>query len=106
LTAKINFADLCLRKKQAEAIPAIFDGNFDLNTLYPEKTTYHFAEFRGFMVLMGHYHLQIGKKDKAQDYCELAFLVDPLHPGVISLEKKIKKTPTLLQKLAHFIKKT
>lgn len=106
LTAKVNFADLCIRKKRFDQIPIIFDRKFDLNLLFPEREEFHYGEFRGFSVVMGYYHLHIKKQEEAKEYYEVAFLVDPLHPAVISLEKVLKKSPSILQKLAQFIKKT
>jgi tetratricopeptide (TPR) repeat protein len=106
LIARINYADQVLRLKKKELIPAIFNGCYDLHVLYPEKKTFHYSEFRGFMTVMGFYHLEIGEKEKAEEYYQLAFQVDPLHPAVAALEKQLSKTSCLrkifqtLQKLA------
>jgi len=54
--------------------------------------------------------LEIGEKEKAEEYYQLAFQVDPLHPSVAALEKKLSKTSFLkkifrtLQKLAPISK--
>jgi tetratricopeptide (TPR) repeat protein len=98
LIARINYADQVLRLKKKELIPTIFNGCFDLNQLYPERETFHYSEFRGFMILMGFYHLEIGDKEKAEEYYQLAFQVDPLHPSVAALEKQLSKT-SLLKKI-------
>jgi tetratricopeptide (TPR) repeat protein len=90
LFGKINYADLCLRKKRINEIPQIFS-SFDLSQLYPEKEQFHFSEFRGFMVLMGFYHLALGQRKAAEVYYTLAVKADPLHPGVEALEKKLFK---------------
>ena len=92
LIARINYADQALRLKKKELIPMIFDRCFDLNLLYPKKQNFHYSEFRGFMTLMGFYHLEIREKEKAEEYYQLAFQVDPLHPSVAALEKKLSKT--------------
>ena len=110
LIARINYADQALRLKKKELVPMIFDRCFDLNRLYPKKESFHYSEFRGFMTLMGFYHLEIGEKEKAEEYYQLAFQVDPLHPSVAALEKKLSKTSFLkkifrtLQKLAPISK--
>jgi tetratricopeptide (TPR) repeat protein len=93
LIARINYADQALRLKKPERIPSIFNGCFDLNLLYPEKTSFYYAEFRGFMTVMGFYHLEIGEKEKAEEYYQMAFQVDPLHPSVAALEKALTKSP-------------
>ena len=99
LIAKINYADQLLRMKKWQKIPEIFHHHTDLNTLYPKKEKYHYTEFRGFMVLMGFYHLKLGEKDKAESYYQLAFQVDPLHPSVSLLERAIKKSRSLLARI-------
>jgi tetratricopeptide (TPR) repeat protein len=110
LIARINYADQALRLGKKELVPKIFNHCFDLNALYPKRENFHYSEFRGFMALMGFYHLEIGEKEKAEEFCQLAFQVDPLHPSVAALEKKLskiswlKKTWRTLQKLAHISK--
>ncbi len=89
LFARINYADLCLRKKKPEEIGEIFDHTYSLTELYPEKKTFHISEFRGFMVVMGFYHLAIGKREAAECYHYLAAKVDPDHPGPKILGKKL-----------------
>ncbi|MGE0198615.1 MAG: tetratricopeptide repeat protein [Simkaniaceae bacterium] len=87
--ARINYADLCLRRKHPQKIPEIFDQKFNLRELYPEKKVFHVSEFRGFMVLMGFYHLSLGKQEAAEGYHYLAQRVDPHHPSTKILEKKL-----------------
>lgn len=101
LIARINYADQLLRKGRKERIPEIFGGNLDL----PDQKEFHYAEFRGFMVLMGFYHLEIGQKEKAEEYYEFAFQVDPLHPSVAALEKRLLKKSFISKILACIFKK-
>lgn len=95
LFAKINYADLCLRRKNFQKIPEIFNNNLNLQDLYPNKKLFHVSEFRGFMVLMGFYHHAIGKRATAECYHYLAVRVDPKHPGTKTLAKKLYYTPFL-----------
>lgn len=110
LIGRINYADQCLRCGKIDQIPIIFEGNDDLSALYPERESFYFAEFRGFSVVMGFYYAMIGDREKAEEFYQLAFQVDPLHPSVTSLEKKLypstlKKCLDFLQKLAGISKK-
>ena len=104
--AKLNFADQCLRKKQFAKIETIFPG-LDLKKLYPNRKSYHVSEFRGFMTLMSHYHLAIGRRPEAEYFYKKAYLADPAHVSVMLLEKKLFKKPffkkwkSKLQKLAQ-----
>ncbi|MEM8727259.1 MAG: hypothetical protein AAGE99_00885 [Chlamydiota bacterium] len=93
LFAKINFADLCLRRKKPQKIPAIFDGKSNLRQLYPDRKTFHISEFRGFTVLMGFYQLSLGNRGAAEGYHYLAERLDPDHPGTKLLEKKLYSVP-------------
>jgi len=97
-SAKINYADLCLRRKKWKEIPKIFHST-DLGKLYPDKNILQASEFRGFMVLMSHYHSALRKYKLAEQFYILAVKADPLHPSVALLENKIFQF-RLLKKLA------
>lgn len=101
LFARINYADLCVRKKEFEKIPEIFP-SFNLKVLYPEKEVFHVTEFRGFMVTLGFYHQAMNKKKESQDCLDLAKKVDPDHESVKLLEKKLR--PNLLKRLLRLKK--
>ena len=91
LCAKINYADQCLRYKKFQEIPAIFNHKRDLLEIYPERSTFHYSEFRGFMVVKGFYHLACKDHIYANKHLCCAEEVDPFHPGVIALKKALKK---------------
>lgn len=91
LFARINYADQALRKRKYALIPQIFDHHLTLRALYPQRKLFHFSEFRGFMVVMGYYHLAIGKTHQAESYYHLAMCVDPLHRSVRALEVRLFK---------------
>lgn len=87
LFAKINYGDQALRKKKPELLLELFP-SFSLCELYPKREIFHFTEFRGFMVLMSHYHLSLGKEKAAREFYFAAMEVDPAHLSVMALEKK------------------
>ncbi len=89
LFAKINYADQLLRKGKWKLVPPVFNSVFDLKTLCPDRKTFHYSEARGFFAVMGFYHLSAKQKTKAQEYYHLAMKIDPCHPCVIALEKKL-----------------
>ena len=111
LFAKINYADQCLRKKQPHKITEIFPKTFDLEKLYPGKTLFHYSECRGFWVMLAHYFLTISNRGKAEEYYAKAYKLDPAHPTVIALEKKLypfaplQKILKILQTASLFMKK-
>jgi tetratricopeptide (TPR) repeat protein len=89
LLAKINYADYLLRKKKFLDIKEIFNNKYDLRDLYPEKSTFHITEFRGFMVLMGLYHLAIKKTHEAECFHYLITRIDKNHQQVKFLRHKL-----------------
>lgn len=103
LFSKINYADYCLRKKKAHLVPKIFSGAKDLRDLYPSRQTFHISEFRGFITVMGFYHLSIKSKEEAICYHYLAHKVAPSHPSTLLLGKKIYHQ-NLFLKLLKIIK--
>lgn len=112
LIARINYAELALRFGKKESIPEIFENCFELSQLYPHRDTFHYGEFRGFMTVMGFYHLENKEREKAEECYQLAFQVDPLHSSVAALEKRLLKISPLkkylekLQRLACISKNT
>lgn len=97
LFARINYADQCVRKKKLDKIPEIFP-TFDLQKLCPEKEVYHTSEFRGFLIMMAHYCRAKKEQEKAIHYYEAAKNVEPDHPSIIYLGKKLFKK-SLLRRL-------
>ncbi len=95
LFARINYADQCLRKGQIDLIPPIFNHTFDLKALYPERKIFHESEFRGFMVFMGFYYLALKQPEQAKRHYLLAKEIDPTHPSLKILEKRLSKRLSL-----------
>lgn len=93
LLAKINYAELCLQKKSSEKIPQIFHHCYDLTKLYPKKKSFHFVAYRGFLNVMGQYHLAIEDRKTASHYHLLSHKLDPDYPGTKILGKKLYLIP-------------
>jgi|GEM_PF-971841 len=85
--AKINYADRCLRENNLEEFRSVFP-SLDLKSLFPKKNSFHVSEFRGFMLTLSNYHLLMNDRSEARRCFERAKLADPLHPGVLFLEKR------------------
>lgn len=92
LFARINYADQCVRKKNLAIIPTLFP-TFDLKELCPEKKIFHTSEFRGYLIMMAYYQIALKDQEKALHYYEGAKKVEPNHPSVVFLEKKLFKKP-------------
>lgn len=98
---KLNYADHCLRNQKEHLVPEIFR-----NTPLPPSD--RSEERRGFMVVMGFYHLAIGDKIKAEQYHQSALEIAPDHPSVQALGKKLFAKKSLFERLplARFFQKS
>lgn len=88
--ARVNYADQCIRKKKLEKVTEIFP-SFDLQELYPGKKVYHTSEFRGFLLMAAYYFRACKKIDLALTYFGKAKEIEPHHPSVHYLDKKLHK---------------
>ena len=89
LFARINYGDLCLRRKKLEKVPELFNYKGSLKEFLPQRKVFHFSEFRGFVLLMGYYNLALGNREVAECFHYLAYKVDPRHPSTKMLERKL-----------------
>lgn len=100
LFARVNYADQCIRRKQLKKVTEIFP-SFDLQQLYPGKTVYHTSEFRGFLIMMSYYYLALKDREKALHYFKAVKELEPQHPNVLYLEKKLNQVPILKRLLGR-----
>ncbi|MHB8764927.1 MAG: hypothetical protein ACYDA8_11420 [Deferrisomatales bacterium] len=80
LFARLNFAELCLRKGKLDAIPGIFDGKLDLSILYPDRRVFHITEVVSFAGVMAQYFFLTGRRDAAEVYLKTLRDLAPEHP--------------------------
>ncbi len=97
LFARVNYADQCIRRKKLGKVAEIFP-SFNLQELYPGKVVYHTSEFRGFLIMMSYYFLAQKNREKALHYFKTAKELEPHHPNILYLEKKLNKV-SLLKRL-------
>jgi hypothetical protein len=99
--AKTNYAQICIWHGKINKIPAIFEHNFNLRSLYPKRKTFHISEFMSFMEIMSIYFHKIGENKTAMRYYCLMKQLDKNHPAT-KQTKRIVKPPfplRILQKL-------
>lgn len=58
LFGKIVYARLLIQDGQLEKVPELFNGNYNLKSIYPERTKFHIQEFLAFNILMCYYFLE------------------------------------------------
>ena len=79
LFAKTNYAQFLLEKGETHKIEKIFDKKYDLQSLYPSRTTFHVSEFISFMGIWAIYFYKIGENDLAKCYYKAMRNVDNKH---------------------------
>ncbi len=77
LFGRLNYANICMMRREYEKIPEIFDHTFDLRQLYPDRDEFHISEFVTFMGIVGEYYFYNGNRDQAQKIYELLKGVAP-----------------------------
>ncbi len=80
LFAKINYAEICLRKKEYHKIPAIFDNKLNLRLLYPERDEFHLTEVIGFIGVCGLYYHKTGDRKSAEECLRVMEKLSPESP--------------------------
>lgn len=86
LFGKLNYAQLCLMRKEYDKIPEIFNHTFDLKELYPNREEFHISEFVNFMGIMGEYHFHTGNREQTQAIYEMLRKVAPDDQNTDNLE--------------------
>lgn len=97
LFARLNYAELCLMKKDYAKIPEIFDHKFDLKLLYPKRNRFHITEVANFMGLIGLYFLAIGERGLAEKYNAALQEAAPHFPMAQKLRRAL--TPSVFVRL-------
>lgn len=94
LFARLNYAEICLARRDYEGVAEILENKFDLKLLCPHRRRFHLSEFVGFMSVVGRYFVGIGEPDAAKKVYKVLRQVAPndlatrqlrheLHPGLL-----------------------
>ena len=102
LFAKTNYAQICIWHDKINKIPAIFEHNFNLRSLYPKRKTFHISEIMSFMEIMSIYFYKIGENRTAMHYYDFMKQLDKNHPAT-KQTKRIVKPPFPLRILRKLL---
>lgn len=97
LFAKINYAQVCLLKREFEKIPEIFDNKYDLKLLYPKRNRFHISEYVAFTAVVGEYLANIGKSETSKIYLDMLQKFAPEHKFTKRLERILN--PNLMDRI-------
>jgi tetratricopeptide (TPR) repeat protein len=102
LFARLNYAEICLAKREYEKVAEILEHKFDLKLLYPNRNLFHISEVANFMGLVGVYFFEIGEIEKAEKYYEILQEIAPDFPMTKRLHQKMH--PSLVQRLWNLLR--
>lgn len=92
LFARINIAEMYLRKKQLDKIEKIFDGKFDLKLLYPDREEFHLTEASSFFGFAGKYFYFKDQRKQAERCYGLLKKICPDNPSTLYLKRVLYPT--------------
>jgi hypothetical protein len=62
---KLSYGTYLLELGRYKEIPGLFNNQLNLRDACPNRETFHFSEFIGFMALIGKYYIEIGEQEQA-----------------------------------------
>ncbi|WP_162054061.1 tetratricopeptide repeat protein [Pontibacter pamirensis] len=71
LHGKIMYAELLLDQEKADEVPAVFNNQFNLKGVYPNRDMFHISELVMFNFLMADYYLEEGNLYMANMYVKM-----------------------------------
>jgi tetratricopeptide (TPR) repeat protein len=87
LFARLNYAEICLHRKEYDKIADIFEHKFDLKLLYPRRKRFHISEITGFMGVIGQYFYYTGEREVAENAYRLLQQIAPRNPYTKRLKR-------------------
>jgi tetratricopeptide (TPR) repeat protein len=79
LFGRISYAINCLERGDAEKVPEIFGGKYELKLLYPRRKRFHLSEVLSFYAVMAWYFHTLEEHNRAETYYELMRQLEPKH---------------------------
>jgi hypothetical protein len=89
LFARLNYAEVCLARKDYAQVADIFGHTFDLQALYPQRKRFHLSEVANFLGVVGLYLLAIGNRELAEHYHTQLQQLAPEFPLTTRLHKQL-----------------
>lgn len=79
LFAKVNYAQLLLRRGDLDGVAKVFNETFDLKLLYPRRDVFHLSEFVAFCNITIEYLMRRGEVDAAHSLFDVLEELAPDH---------------------------
>lgn len=87
LFARIDYARLCLERRDLAKVREIFNEGFDLKLMYPQRNRFHITEFMAFNFIMCIYFRLSGEMEAAKQIAQTLTEVAPDHPITQQIQK-------------------
>lgn len=99
LFARIDYARLCLERRDLAKVKEIFKEGFDLKLIYPQRRRFHVTEFVAFNFIICIYHRLSGDWEAAKLVAQVLENVAPEHPVTAQVKRMTKDN--LLNRLRY-----
>lgn len=96
LFAKLNYSDYLVESGELEKAADVYNGNFDLKELYPDRSMFHVTEVTCFFGVIGYYYAVVGDYSEARKCLRVLNEVSPNHGYTLRLKDKINRRSTLI----------
>jgi tetratricopeptide (TPR) repeat protein len=90
LFARLNLAQFALARGEVERFRQIFDGEFDLKMIYPDRDVFHISEFVGFASLMIEYYVRVDELRAAETMFSVLEQIAPNAPATQSARETLQ----------------
>ena len=89
LFARLNYAELLLRKRDYDRVADLLNHAFDIGLFYPERKCFHITEYTGFTGTVGLYHIGVGNLEAAEKVLDMLEQVAPEEPITRRLQSEL-----------------
>lgn len=105
LFAKTHYADLLLMRDELDKIPAVFNNQYTLAGLYPDRQTFHFSELMQFNAIMCMYFVKKKDLTRAVIYGKILQEIGPDFYNDLTLEAIELLSEAILEKVRPIYEK-
>lgn len=89
LFAKLTYSQYLLKQDKVEEFEKVFNGKFDLFSMYPKRKKYHIAEVISFWGVVGLYYCAVDNWNAVDQVCQLLDKLAPHHQVTTILKTRL-----------------
>jgi tetratricopeptide (TPR) repeat protein len=96
LFARLNYTDYLVESGELEKVADVYNNNFDLKKLYPDRDVFHITEVTSFFGVIGYYYVMIGEYKEARKCLRVLSAISPHHGYTVRLKNMISSRSALI----------